>query len=713
MSWLLRRACDHCSRRKVKCDGLQPCQNCTQRELACNFSNSSRKAPVAIENVAPGSAGPSFSVISEFKVSRPSLGGGTRPGRNADTMAFAAPTTALAPALSCRPSQRVDLPVDHEQRKLAYLSRAVTVLERISNDLSEPQGPANAVPKIIKDLQVQFATGSLDSVSIYYGRLYVQLGVAGHLYSPVIEGSHDENVADFSRLDAEPLGIVIPVERAAEISSHMYTWPVLTELIVDYFQLFCPDPRVDALTDRFLEAVRDQRVSPMLTNAVLGYTARRSRNPNIYLNPPYEMSRLYYDQAQLLSLEALEVFSIDTLLAYVTMEVVAVLTVNADGGFMYNDLSIRLCMSLNLHHTDLSQSSNTKSLTSGLAEEEVDYRRQLFWETLFAHYYRSMSRFNPVVLSLEDCAVKVPTTAYRIADSSALSDTNLSESSLTLGANRSGGLEALTPSAADITFSGTVESPTQPTSGIRPSSQPASSSSTHTTPEQTWSGVYLPTYITPLLALPFDFNVIPLLERFTILNHRKSMGDRLTLAELQSADAALLVWYAQCCAVFPLPPLDPACLPLLDRASATSLSPQLDRHCLYYTMRSFLFREGPEHPMTHTFADSETVAFARAQHLAILRQFDSQLLPCLERIPASVQTIMMNDAVFNLGNCGIIEYLQNRDTKEEARAFIVRCNGWLRNAGFYAGHCRFITYPLRMGFPLSAEQMTHLDAILC
>src|SRR5947207_9398815 len=34
----VKRACDACHRRKVKCDGHQPCRNCSQAALSCTFN---------------------------------------------------------------------------------------------------------------------------------------------------------------------------------------------------------------------------------------------------------------------------------------------------------------------------------------------------------------------------------------------------------------------------------------------------------------------------------------------------------------------------------------------------------------------------------------------------------------------------------------------------------------------------------------------------
>ena len=54
----VKRACDACRRRKVKCDGLSPCRNCSSTELACTY------------NAIPQKKGPKGSrakVISELR----------------------------------------------------------------------------------------------------------------------------------------------------------------------------------------------------------------------------------------------------------------------------------------------------------------------------------------------------------------------------------------------------------------------------------------------------------------------------------------------------------------------------------------------------------------------------------------------------------------------------------------------------------------------
>ncbi|SOV05824.1 uncharacterized protein UDID_08870 [Ustilago sp. UG-2017a] len=39
------RACLHCSRRKVKCDGLQPCNNCTKESVVCEYGAQKKRGP--------------------------------------------------------------------------------------------------------------------------------------------------------------------------------------------------------------------------------------------------------------------------------------------------------------------------------------------------------------------------------------------------------------------------------------------------------------------------------------------------------------------------------------------------------------------------------------------------------------------------------------------------------------------------------------------
>lgn len=58
MSQAVKRACDACHRRKVKCDGINPCRNCSQAQLSCTY------------NAIPQKKGPKGSrakVISELR----------------------------------------------------------------------------------------------------------------------------------------------------------------------------------------------------------------------------------------------------------------------------------------------------------------------------------------------------------------------------------------------------------------------------------------------------------------------------------------------------------------------------------------------------------------------------------------------------------------------------------------------------------------------
>lgn len=58
MSQAVKRACDACHRRKVKCDGINPCRNCSSAQLSCTY------------NAIPQKKGPKGSrakVISELR----------------------------------------------------------------------------------------------------------------------------------------------------------------------------------------------------------------------------------------------------------------------------------------------------------------------------------------------------------------------------------------------------------------------------------------------------------------------------------------------------------------------------------------------------------------------------------------------------------------------------------------------------------------------
>ncbi|CAM9944970.1 unnamed protein product, partial [Ectocarpus fasciculatus] len=50
----IRRACDYCTQKKVRCDGTPPCRQCQRRQIECTFSPCARSGPskVAPPNVA-------------------------------------------------------------------------------------------------------------------------------------------------------------------------------------------------------------------------------------------------------------------------------------------------------------------------------------------------------------------------------------------------------------------------------------------------------------------------------------------------------------------------------------------------------------------------------------------------------------------------------------------------------------------------------------
>ncbi|KFY73980.1 hypothetical protein V499_05963 [Pseudogymnoascus sp. VKM F-103] len=91
----VKRACDACHRRKVKCDGLSPCRNCSSAQLACTY------------NAIPQKKGPKGSrakVISELREqNRQSALSSKAHARLLAGNAYASPPPLCAPTLAPTP----------------------------------------------------------------------------------------------------------------------------------------------------------------------------------------------------------------------------------------------------------------------------------------------------------------------------------------------------------------------------------------------------------------------------------------------------------------------------------------------------------------------------------------------------------------------------------------------------------------------------------
>lgn len=86
MTTAVKRACDACHRRKVKCDGINPCRNCSSAQLSCTY------------NAIPQKKGPKGSrakVISELRETQRQ----TLSSRNRGIGAAAIPSLAPTPGL--------------------------------------------------------------------------------------------------------------------------------------------------------------------------------------------------------------------------------------------------------------------------------------------------------------------------------------------------------------------------------------------------------------------------------------------------------------------------------------------------------------------------------------------------------------------------------------------------------------------------------------
>jgi len=92
MTTAVKRACDACHRRKVKCDGINPCRNCTSAQLSCTY------------NAIPQKKGPKGSrakVISELRETQrqTSLSAKVQNRMNGISSPPSSPTLAPTPGL--------------------------------------------------------------------------------------------------------------------------------------------------------------------------------------------------------------------------------------------------------------------------------------------------------------------------------------------------------------------------------------------------------------------------------------------------------------------------------------------------------------------------------------------------------------------------------------------------------------------------------------
>lgn len=123
MTTAVKRACDACHRRKVKCDGINPCRNCSSAQLSCTY------------NAIPQKKGPKGSrakVISELRETQRQ----TLSSRNRGIGAAAIPSLAPTPGLLT--NEMVKLCLDYFFENM-YSTMPILIRQRLEQQAMFPE----------------------------------------------------------------------------------------------------------------------------------------------------------------------------------------------------------------------------------------------------------------------------------------------------------------------------------------------------------------------------------------------------------------------------------------------------------------------------------------------------------------------------------------------------------------------------------------------
>ncbi|KAJ1985430.1 hypothetical protein H4R33_004061 [Dimargaris cristalligena] len=769
-SLLLRRACDHCSKRKVKCDGRSPCTNCVQRKCPCVYSNSTRRAPAP--GLSPATPGPSLSVISEFKRSKAktpatlAIVRPTRPGPSGPSSTLTSPTGPIvvhrstqAPTVASMaavvPSSGFRPPAQPSP-STATSTAAAAAAGGLPPHQWHTRSSSSVVQDIVQVMRAKWASGDVDPLFKFYSRVYGQLGMP----SVVNIAESEQNAApvestlaftaEFERGEREPLTDVDLPHRMAGLTAVLDRPDVITPLVTHYYQQFAPaSTPYHAL--RCLYAIQNGHLPDILVNALLAYMGRRSQHPSLTANPPYDISRLYFNQAHALIIDALDQPSLYTLLAYQLLEASSFAIMAFDMAIASNDLSIRLCLSLNLHRIDIGYSERDRGafLESTIAHT-VYYQRYHFWSTVYLHFHHCMVYFTLPIISLNECAVLLPDgrpcpppSSYRKSDHVPANTANTPLVSVSNPATQAQSLPSEVASS---------QSPTDNSSIREPAGDILHISHSHPTQISTLQSFYLkdctvitkdpahplnffiPNHVGHIFDHPHHYAFISLVERVARLGARKTRHEGIPRSELDAIDRDLVDWYAHMQLISPLldptdsgparggeplgsgPPVadEPFCRPNSPLRHQYPLSALLDLHCLYHSVRGNHFLYGPAPDLHGIFDSTTTLAYANRVRWSIAEYFSAHLLPHLKGLHPSIQTRHQGDAVFNMAMVYVLAFMDDRDPVAKARCVEILPTyvGWMRNHGFYNGNIRTTSLMLRDRFGLSTERIAELDQIL-
>ncbi|KAJ1971534.1 hypothetical protein H4R35_005203 [Dimargaris xerosporica] len=668
MSRLPRRACDQCARRKVKCDGQRPCQNCIQRQTDCVFSLSSRRNPVA--KLSQGTGGPSFSVISEFRykssTAKPTVT--QKPGQGQNAQKTTTATSAKPPA----PPLLTTFPVTQLPPSAPAPPRT-SVLARILNT--------------VQNEYIQFDGGSLYT---QYYKLYVQLGCFDAQTNQLREDertvtAHDELVQD------EPLTASLTPQHFQEIYRQLRAPPVIMDLIQVYYQRYCPElwqPHADACTTAVI--AQNPAIPRLLINSILAAGANYARPPHIAVDPPFEISSMYFDLAKSQMLETIDSPSLYSLAAYQTLEMVAKTLLMMEVANTCNGLAIRTSISLGLHRLDSPVAQTGDSPLPETVRSHIlclQYCRYLFWTTMYLHFRQCINFYTLPVLSLQECVVQLPcaattTPAWVFTDKPA-SDPLLSAEDL------------LNQDLAQLDV-GNV-----PLQSVLQSVLPAAN-------ELDVLPCFVPNTVGYLFTHPHHYRLIGLMEQVAKLGARKALDEQISWAELEPLQKRLEKWYATLQQVSPLPDLDT--LPSESRmtpARSQTLTALLSMYCMYFPVLNAVFRESPKTTNTSSFDEATGNRCSQALW-DLATTFYRDVFPYLQRLPAAYQTDQQADTILTMVHNLSMEYIQrNPKTTQSCVDGIRQYLLWFHHHGQHSLQYRLLGLMLRTRFPLSKELLTN------
>ncbi|CAO3618632.1 unnamed protein product [Cunninghamella blakesleeana] len=411
----LTQACDMCRKKKIKCDGGNPCGNCLKTKKDCTYLPSTKKRGPRqgyIEMLEKRLDKMEKLLTTTSENNSTSSNGSLS---TVDTMENKV-TDNVQTTMMHLPQQRTSQTHGSFPHSLLHHNNNTTTNDNNNNNNSNNNinnnnnnntnnNKDNNLMKSINDEQTSNHNFTLNQSQQSQHHQQQQ--------SPILQRiTHDRSgsMSDHTQSPSS-LGSNLSIHNPIPTESLLPPKPIVDHLIQLFFEKIYPsyplfDPRI------FMKEYREGKHSEFLLLSILAVSSRFSDNPNVKEEPPWNSGEKYAVKARPFLLAAIDEPNIPNVQAIALLSLHEFGSARGPRSWMYTGLAIRMAMELGLNkEPDIEQSFEQQNQSAEKWTEQ-ETKRRVFWVIFITDKLSSAATGRSSSIPIEDCEVLLPCDEY-------------------------------------------------------------------------------------------------------------------------------------------------------------------------------------------------------------------------------------------------------------------------------------------------------------